>query len=69
MEADQMAFGSLAAAEGRPAPLFDPVDAAFRRVALSVQIRIAADWAATGHTALGGRSPVSLVPNLSGQNI
>jgi hypothetical protein len=51
MKASEIAFGSLVEAEGQPAPLLDPVDAVFHRVALLVEIRIMADRASAAGSA------------------
>lgn len=52
MKAGEVALGSLVEAKGQPAPLFDPIDAAFSRVALFVEIWIMADRAATARAEL-----------------
>src|ERR1700754_2571299 len=52
MQASQVAFGGLVEAEGQPEPLLDPIDAAFRRFALSVESVIMAARAAAVRAAL-----------------
>lgn len=52
MKAREVAFGGLIEAEGQSAPLFDPVDAPFGRVALLVELCIMADRAAATGAAL-----------------
>lgn len=52
MKACQVAVRSLVEAEGPPAPLLDPIDAAFRRVALLVEVWVMADGATALRAAL-----------------
>ncbi|GAA0835912.1 hypothetical protein GCM10009525_42360 [Streptosporangium amethystogenes subsp. fukuiense] len=52
MKAREVAFGGLVGAEGQSAPLFDPVDAPFGRVALLVELCIMAERAAATGAAV-----------------